>query len=69
MPKLSDEFLQATIDVWQPYSTEEVTLEDARQLTENMTGFMTVLAEWEADTEHETMRQQPSPFDSSVDES
>ncbi len=69
MGKLTDDFLQSTIRVWQPYSSDQLSLEDARQIVENMTGFMTVLAEWEADTKHETMRQQRSPFDSSVDES
>ena len=47
MSKKTDIFLQKTIDVWQPGYKKKLTQEDARQITENMTGFFDTLLEWE----------------------
>ena len=47
MSKEIDNFLQKTIDVWQPSYKRKLSLEDARQITENMTGFFNTLLEWE----------------------
>ncbi len=47
MNKESIAFLEKTIEVWQPYYKRELTLEDARQIQENVTGFFTTLLEWE----------------------
>jgi hypothetical protein len=41
-PKLIDD----TITVFQQRSCRRLSREDAREITENITGFFTVLAEW-----------------------
>ena len=64
MGKLSDEFLQSTLHVWQPHSSDTLTEEDARQIVENMTGFVTVLAEWEADAKKHTAPAPPKRAES-----
>ncbi len=47
MKKESTAFLKKTIKVWQPYYKRRLTLEDARQIQENVTGFFNILLEWE----------------------
>ncbi|HVC76142.1 MAG TPA: hypothetical protein VND96_06435 [Candidatus Micrarchaeaceae archaeon] len=37
-----------TLEVWSRRSTRPLTEEDARQITQNMTGFFRVLVEWKA---------------------
>jgi len=39
----SKEFLEKTIVFWQPYSREPLTLEDAREICENLTAFAKLL--------------------------
>ena len=39
----SDEFLQRTIKFWQPRYPYPLTLEDAREIAENMTGLFRLL--------------------------
>ena len=43
-----DEFdlLEATIALWQPRASRELSREDARQIAENVVGFFDVLAAW-----------------------
>ena len=41
-----DDLIRRTRDVWQPRLGRALIREDARQITENMTGFFSVLAEW-----------------------
>lgn len=36
MADYSEQFLQETIKVWQPHSPEPLTLEDAREIANNM---------------------------------
>ena len=48
---LSDDFLQETIRVWQPHAAVALSPEDAREIIENMTGFLTILAEWQENTD------------------
>ncbi len=43
----SKEFLQKTIDVFQPYSEEKLTEEDAREIAENVINLYKCLAELE----------------------
>ena len=43
MNKYSKEFLDKTIKVWQPYSTTPLSLNDAREITENMTALFDFL--------------------------
>lgn len=47
MTKYSREFLEKTIHVWQPLSKERLTEEDAREIVENLTGFFSLLRQWE----------------------
>jgi hypothetical protein len=44
---ITKEFIQETIDVWQPYSKEKLTEEDAREIIDNMTGFFALLNKWD----------------------
>lgn len=41
--KYSKEFLEKTIKVWQPYSPTPLSLNDAREITENMTALFDFL--------------------------
>ncbi len=41
--KYSKEFLDKTIKVWQPYSPTPLSLNDAREITENMTALFNFL--------------------------
>ena len=40
------DFLDHTIDVWQPYTDRPLTREDAREIAQNVTGFFRILREW-----------------------
>jgi hypothetical protein len=40
------DFLEHTIDVWQPYTDRPLTREDAREIAQNVTGFFRILREW-----------------------
>jgi hypothetical protein len=40
------DFLDHTIDVWQPYTDRPLTREDARQIAQNVSGFFRILREW-----------------------
>ncbi len=40
-------WIDRTLDVWQPRTCRALTREDARQITENVVGFLRVLLEWE----------------------
>jgi len=42
-PKYSREFLEKTIQVWQPYFPAPLSLNDAREITENMTALFNFL--------------------------
>jgi len=41
----SKEFIQKTIEVWQPYSKDKLTEEDAAEIADNMIGLIEILAE------------------------
>lgn len=43
----SDDLLEQTIDVWQPYASYPLSREDAREILENLTGYFKVLQEWD----------------------
>jgi hypothetical protein len=42
----SESFLQETVEFWQARSGRKLSREDARQITENLTGFFRVLEGW-----------------------
>ncbi len=48
MRKGKESFTNRTLSVWQPRSSQKLTAEDARQITENFSGFLNILLEWEA---------------------
>ena len=43
----SKEFIQETIKVWQPYSKEKLTEEDAREIADNVINLYTFMLELE----------------------
>jgi hypothetical protein len=42
----NDKLIDRTRQVWQPRLGRDVSREDARQITQNVTGFFGILAEW-----------------------
>jgi len=42
----SEAFLREAVEFWQARSGRKVSREDARQITENLTGFFSVLERW-----------------------
>ncbi len=47
MKHYSNEFLEKTIKVWQPYSKAPLSLEDAKEITDNVVALYTFLSELE----------------------
>jgi len=52
MQMMKQPFIEQTLEVWQRRAPKALNLEDARQITENVTGFFKVLLEWEAAEHH-----------------
>jgi len=44
----SDKFIDEAIKFWQPRMQRDLSREDARQITENLSGFFRLLLEWDA---------------------
>jgi hypothetical protein len=40
------DYLDQTIEVWQPYKEQPLTREDAREIAHNVIGFFHVLRQW-----------------------
>ncbi len=49
----SKEFLEETTTVWRPFSSSVLSHEDAREITENITGLFSLLSEWENENNKE----------------
>ena len=47
MKKSEDNLIDRTLEVWQPRNGQRLSDEDARAILENVTGFFTLLLEWE----------------------
>ena len=45
-------FIHRTREVWQPLAGRVLSDEDARQIAERVTGFFSVLLEWQAAERH-----------------
>jgi hypothetical protein len=45
-PAANDNLIDRTIAVWQPRQRRQISREEARQITENVTGFFSILHEW-----------------------
>ena len=59
-----EDFIIQTRDFWQQRTAGEVTDEDARQIIENVTGFFSILREW--DMAEKENAQSCSEYDSST---
>ena len=46
MKMTRQELTKHTIAIWQPRTKHRLSHEDTREITENMSGFFTILAEW-----------------------
>ena len=42
-----DQLLKKTIEIFQPFCDKKLTMEDAREIVENLSGFARVLIDWE----------------------
>jgi hypothetical protein len=49
----TDNLIDRTRAVWQPRLGRDLTADEARQISANVTGFFAVLAEWARKEEHE----------------
>ena len=47
MKKSNDNLIDRTLEVWQPRNANRLSDQDARAILENVTGFFTLLLEWE----------------------
>ena len=54
----NQDFNKRTRELWQPRTSRELTEEDAREMTENVSGFFRLLAEWDLEARRE---QEPPP--------
>ena len=43
-----DEFLDQTLRFWQPRTDRALTIDDARDIVNNVAGFFTLLLKWDA---------------------
>lgn len=59
MNDFSQEFLKKTIEVWQPYYSKILTLEDAREIAVNMVDLFSFLHELEQ--KYEEKEKKPKP--------
>ena len=48
MRKNRDELIDKTLIAWQPRTSRKLSREDAREITENVLGFFSLLLEWDA---------------------
>jgi hypothetical protein len=55
--KLDTELIDQTIAVWQPRSRGKLCPEDARQIAENIVGFIGILKEWNTEESHKGIRE------------
>jgi hypothetical protein len=53
MKKSQDNLIDRTLEVWQPRNAQRLSDEDARAILENVTGFFTLLLEWETNEQQE----------------
>jgi hypothetical protein len=53
-PRVKDgDFIDQTIAIWQERTERKLTREDGREIIENITGFFSILQEWEQKEEAE----------------
>jgi len=59
MQMTKQELTEHTIAVWQKRTPHQITAEDAREITENITGFFAILAEWSRKECHDLRIETP----------
>jgi len=64
----ADDFVDRTRAVWQPRLGRDLSPDEAKQITANVTGFFAVLAEWVRKEEHEALRSAASENGEARDE-
>ena len=52
-----DNLIDETITVWQPYSADPLTREDARQIMQNVTAYFDMLLKWAAEDRERAERE------------
>jgi hypothetical protein len=62
MKKSEDNLIDRTLEVWQPRNGQRLSDEDARAILENVTGFFTLLSEWETNEQQKKSGQDDSYF-------
>jgi hypothetical protein len=62
MTKSDDNLIDRTLEVWQPRNANRLSDEDARAILENVTGFFTLLSEWETNEQQKKSGQDDSYF-------
>ena len=62
MKKSDDNLIERTLEVWQPRNGQRLSDEDARAILENVTGFFTLLSEWETNEQQNRSGQDDSYF-------
>ena len=58
---MNDNQIEGTRKVWQARIGRDLTDEDTRQITENVTGFFSVLAEWSRAESPTPAKDAPAP--------
>lgn len=53
MREIRQPLARQTLAVWQPRTLRVLTIEDTRQIVENVAGFFEILLEWNAAEQHE----------------
>lgn len=56
----AENLIDRTRAVWQPRLRRDLTPDEARQISANVTGFFAVLAEWARNEEHEVQNSATS---------
>lgn len=46
MQMTKQQLIEHTVSIWQPRLRRRLSNEDAREITENITGYFTILAQW-----------------------
>lgn len=61
MDRSKNNLITRTLEVWQPQAARSISGEDAREIAENITGFFSLLLEWEAAEQEGTTCQTEDP--------
>lgn len=56
----AENLIDRTREVWQPRLGRDLTADEARQISANVTGFFAVLSEWARKEDHEAHRSATS---------